>query len=113
MAAPVHTRAAHYFAGQERTEAAHRQRLLRHVVADGQRVLRGVLHQVVAHHIAQLVANVRHLIVARGAAAATALQRQHFQSGFSQFFRENAASPAQTDQDDIDFLQFFRHGISP
>src|SRR5262249_2835708 len=57
VTAPVHGRAADHLAGQERAKASHRQRVLRRIVADGERVTRGVLHEVVAYHEAQLVAH--------------------------------------------------------
>src|SRR6516164_4754042 len=58
VTAPVHGRAAHDLTGQERAKASHRQRFLRRVVADSERVARGVLHEGVAYHEAQLVATI-------------------------------------------------------
>src|SRR6185295_284201 len=77
VAAPVVARAADAFARQERPEPAHRQRLLRDAVADGERVARRVLHQLVADHVAQLVADIGYRVVLFGRLHAAALERDH------------------------------------
>src|SRR5205823_1114096 len=113
VAAPVRARAADAFARQERAEPPHRQRLLRRIVADGERVARSVLHQLVADHVAQLVADVgnRKVLVRTGQSAA--FERDHLQAGLGQLLGENAAGPAKPDDDDIDFLQPRCHLILP
>ena len=111
VAAPVHGRAADDLAGQERAEPPHRQRFLRGIVAHRERVARGVLHEVVTHHVAQLVADIGHRIVLVGAAHRAALERDHLQPGLGQFLREDAAGPAQPDDDGVDFFQFGRHVV--
>ena len=110
VAAPVHAGSAHHFAGQERAEPAHRQRVLLRIVAHGNGVARGVLHQVVAHDIAQLVADVGQRIVILAGPQASALERDHLQAGFGQLLGQNAAGPAQPDDDDVDFGEFCGHG---
>ena len=50
--APVHAGTADHLARQERAEPAHRQRFLGRIIAHGNGVARGVLHQVMAHDIA-------------------------------------------------------------
>ncbi len=100
-----------HVAGQERAEPPHRQRFLRRIVADRQRVARRVHHQVVAHHVAQLVADVRHRVVVGGGAHGAALERDHLETGFGQLLGQDAAGPTETDDDDIDFLQLRDHGV--
>jgi hypothetical protein len=107
----VHGRAADDLAGQKRTKSPHRQRFLRRVIAHREGVARGVLHEIVAHHIAQLVTDVGYRIVFVGRAHRTALERDHLQPGLGQFLREDAAGPAQPDDDGVDFLQFGCHVV--
>jgi hypothetical protein len=111
MTAPVHAGAADNLTRQERAEATHRQCLLRGIVADGDGVARGVLHQVMTHDVAQFVANVGQRIIIFARTRCAALKRDHLQAGFRQFLGENAAGPAQPDDDDIDFLEFGGHGL--
>src|SRR5581483_11103338 len=113
VAAPMDGRAADAFARQERAELAHRQGLLRGIVADGQRVARGVLHQIVTLDIAQLVADVRQRVVVLRRAHSAALERDHLHARRGEFLGENAAGPAETDDDDIDFLELGEHGLGP
>src|SRR5262245_2973766 len=113
VTAPVHGRATDALAGQERAKASHRQRVLRRVVADGERVTRGVLHEVVAYHEAQLVPHDWHRKILLGAAAHSALERNHPEPRLGQFLRQDAAGPAQPDNDCIDFFQFCRHLAPP
>ena len=99
MTAPVHAGTADHLTRQERAEATHRQCLLRGIVAHGEGVARGILHQVMAHDIAQFVANVGQRIVVRAGARCAALECDHLQAGFRQFLGENAAvqpSPTMT-----------------
>jgi hypothetical protein len=110
VAAPVHAGSADHFAGQERAEPAHRQRLLLRAVAHGDGVARGVLHQVVAHDIAQFVADIGQRVVVLARTRGAALECYHLQASFRQFLGENAAGPAQPDDDDIDLFEFCGHG---
>ena len=110
VTAPVHAGATHHLAGQERAEPAHRQRLLLRIVAYGDGVTRGVLHQVVAHDIAQLVADIGQRIVVLARTRGAAFKGDHLQAGFRQFLGENAAGPAQPNDDDIDLFEFCGHG---
>src|SRR5262245_4439397 len=87
-------RAADDLTGQERAKASHRQRFLRRVVADSERVARGVLHEIVAYHEAQLVAHDRHRKILFRAAHRSALERDHLESCLGQFLRQDAAGPA-------------------
>jgi hypothetical protein len=105
----VHTRAADAFARQERSEPAHRQRLLRGIVADRERVFLRIHHEVVVHHVAQLVAHGGHGKIGLGAAHAAALQGNDLQAGGTQFLREYPARPAQSRDNDIDLFQPGRH----
>ncbi len=109
VAAPVRARAAHALARQERPQPPHRQRFLRDVVADRQRVARGVLHQPVTHHVAQLVADVGHREILVGGIQAAAFECDHLHPGFGQFLRQDTAGPAEPDDDDIDFLELRCH----
>ena len=111
VAAPMHARSADHLAGQERAEAAHRQRFLGWIIADRQRVPRSVHHEVVPHHVAQLVADVRNRIVLVGRANLAALDRDDLHPGFRQFLRQDTARPAQADDDDIHFLEFRDHAV--
>ena len=109
----MHGGAADDFAGQERAEPAHRQRLLLRVVAHGDGVARGILHQVVAHDITQLVADIGQRVIVLAGAHGAAFERDHLQPGLGQFLRQNAAGPAQPYDDDVDFLEFRGHGALP
>ena len=109
VAAPVHARAADALARQERAEAAHRQRLLRGIVADGQRVALGIHHQFLTHHVAQLVTDVGQRVVGAAGAHLAALERDDLEAGVRELLRQNAAGPAEPDDGDVDFFQFRGH----
>jgi hypothetical protein len=110
VAAPVHAGTADDFTGQERPEPAHRQRLLLRIVAHGDGVARGVLHQIVSHDITQLVADIGQRIVALARTRRAALKGYDFQAGFSEFLGKNPAGPAEPNNDDIDLSEFGGHG---
>ena len=113
VAAPMHGGAADDLARQERTEPTHRQRILLRVVAHGDGVARGVLHQVVTHDITQLVTDIGQCVIIFAGAHATAFERDDFQAGLGQLLGQNAAGPAQADDDDVDFLEFRGHVRAP
>src|SRR4029077_19575107 len=113
MTTPMDAGAADHLAGQERAEPTHRECFLGRTVAHRDGVARGVLHQVVAYDIAQLVADVGQRIIVLARARCATLERDHLQTEFRQFLGENAASPAQPDDDNIDFFEFGGHGPPP
>ena len=105
-AAPVQAGTTDRLAGQERTQPAHRQGVLLRRVAHRHRVARGVLHHFLALHVAQLVAHLLQLEVGVGGGHLAAFERDHLQPGLGEFLREDAARPAEADDDRVDFLQF-------
>src|SRR5262249_43107809 len=113
VTAPVHGRATDALAGQERAKASHRQRVLRRVVADGERVTRGVLHEVVAYHEAELVAHDWHRKILLRTADRSALERDPHEPCLGQLLRQDAAGPAKANDDGINFFQFCRHLAPP
>ncbi len=106
----MNRRAAHAFAGEEGAELAHRQRGLAHRVAEGERFLGQVLHQLVAAHVFQLVVRARHGEVGIGIAPAPALEAHHLEAGVGQLFCEDSAGESDADRDDVDGPQLRRHG---
>src|SRR6202022_753916 len=111
--APVPAGAPPPPAGQERAEPAHRQRLLLRIVAYGDGVTRGVLHQIVSHDITQLVADIGQRMVALAGTRGAALKCYDLKASLSQFLGKNPAGPAEPNDDDIDFSEFGGHGAPP
>ncbi len=109
VAAPVHAGAADALARQERAEPAHRQRFLRGIVANRQRVALGVHHQFLPHHVAQLVTDVGQRVVGTTGAHLAALERDDLEARVGELLRQNAAGPAEPDDGDVDFFQFCGH----
>src|SRR5207302_6728180 len=73
-AVPMHGRAAHALAWQERSHVTHRQRRIADRVAEGERLARQVLHQLVAASVTELVVRVGHSEVGLRVTPAAALQ---------------------------------------
>src|SRR4051812_6422730 len=73
----------------------------------------GVLEQLLAHRIFQIVADIRdRKIIPRGPVRA-ALKPHDLEAGFGQFSRENAAGESNADADRIDLLEHRGHGRLP
>ena len=111
--APMHARATHDLPRQERAQPPHGQRFLRWIVPDGERIACGVLHEIVADHVAQLVSDVRDGVVFLACAHGAALECDHLEPGLRKLLPQNAAGPAEADHDRVDFLQFRCHSLPP
>ena len=109
LSVPVHATAADARAKQEGTEVAHRQRLLIDVVADGQRVIRHILKQMVTPHVAQLVLGEASGEVRGGVAPGTALQRNYLEAGIAELLSHDGPGPAETHQHRIDRFECRGH----
>src|SRR5262249_50298785 len=72
-----------------------------------------VLHELVAYHVAQLVADVGQREILVGRAHRAALERNYLEPGRGQLLRHDAAGPAQPDDDGIDLFQLGRHVVLP
>ena len=82
-AVPVRACAADTLPRQERAEPAHGQRVLFGIVADGERVFGGVLHQIIARAKAQIISNARHGKIFRRGAHRAALQAYDLHARFT------------------------------
>ncbi len=109
LAVPMHAGATHPLARQEGTPFADRQRGLALIVAEGESLVGGLLEQMMAPHIAQLV-----LVEGRGeiggrVAPLAALDGQDVEAGIGQFLGDDGAGPAEPDQQHVDGRQSGRH----
>lgn len=91
---------------QERTEAAHRQRGLASIIPKGEGLARQVLHQLEAPRVLQFVVDVRQCEVCLGIAHRAAFQADDREARIGEFFRQDRAGNADTDDDDIHWLEF-------
>ena len=110
-AVPVNRRAADAFAREEGPHLAHRQRRIANRVAEGERLARQVLHQLVAAGVTELVVRVRHVEVGVGVAPAAALQAHDLEACVGELFREDGAGEADTHGDDVDRFQLGGHAL--
>ena len=101
-------RAADPGAGQPSTKLTDRQGGFVQVVPEGPRLVRGVLEEIVANCIAQLVVVVLEL---GGAAIVAALEPDNRQACLGQLGGDDPADPADSDDRNVDFL--VRHGYIP
>src|SRR5262249_20652335 len=112
-AAPVHRRSADAFARQEGAELAHGQRRVARGVAERDRLLRQVLHQLLVAHVLQLVVHPGHGEIVLGVAPAAALDPDHLEAGRGELLREDRSGEADADRDDVDALELRRHVYAP
>src|SRR5262249_13267727 len=108
-AVPVRARAADIVAGQERAQAADRQRDFAPRVPQRDGFLSRVLKELMALGIAELVADVWNREILARAAHRAALESNHVQAGFGELARENAPGPAHADDDDVCLFKFRDH----
>src|SRR5690606_1089466 len=113
LAVPVHPAATHSLTGKKRAPAAHRQRRLASVVAEGQRLARRGLDLLLAPVPTQLVLCDRGGKVVAGVAPPAALDGQHLQPVFRQFLREDRTRPAEADQYLVDGWKLAGHPVPP
>ncbi len=73
----------------------------------------GVLEQLLAHRVFQIVAHAREREVLARRALGAALEADDVEARLGQFARHDAAGPADADHDRIDFLENGRHVASP
>jgi hypothetical protein len=109
----VHARSTQAVAGQERAELADRQRGLARVVAEGQRLAVGVLEQLVANRVRQLVVDVRNGEVRVGVAKLAALETDDGATRFRQLGGDDRSGPTETDTDRVDRLEVRSHLLPP
>ena len=112
LTVPVHAAAADAGAEQEGTQMAHRQRVLIDVIADGQRVIRDILKQMMTPHIAQLVLGKSRGEIRGGVAPWPAFQRHDIQAGVAELLAHDGARPTESHQHGIDRFQRRRHGYA-
>ncbi len=108
-AVPVRARPADAVAHRERAPAPHRGRgLVRHM-AHGQRLGRGVEHQLEAQPVFQLVADVRQREILRRHAIGAALEPDDVKPGLGQLARHDAACPAHADENRVRLFHLRGH----
>lgn len=105
LAVPVHQGPARAGARQKAFPAAHGQGGVARAVAKGHGLAAAVLHQGLAHRVAQLVVHVRTLEIGHGRLRLAALQAHDLETGTCEFACQHRPDQAHAQHDGIDFRQ--------
>src|ERR1700689_4059085 len=107
------TAAAHAGAEEKRAQVAHGQRFLVDIVADGEGVVRDILKQMMAPHVAQLILRKSSRKIRGRIAPGAALERGDTQARVAQLLPHDGSGPAETHQHSIYRFEGGRHFKSP
>src|SRR5580693_5773584 len=109
-AVPVRTGTAEADAGQERAEPTNRQGRLARRVAQRHGFELGVLEQLLAHRIFEVVAHAWEREVLARRPVRPAFETNHLEARLGELAGQNAAGETDPDADGIDFLENDGHG---
>ena len=113
MTVPVDAGAAEPLAGIERAQIAHRERDLVRAVAEGQRLLGEILHELEPRVVAQLVVHPRRLEVGVRVPCAAPLEADHLEPRLGELLGEDPTGPADAGQHHVNGLHLDRHDSPP
>jgi hypothetical protein len=105
----VYSGAANPLSRKKRTELSHRQGHLRRFISKGEGFPTHVLHQVMPSRISQLVMDLGIQEVRIGIPRTSAFKRDNLKAAGRKLFCNDAASPPETNDQNVDGAEFGRH----